>query len=128
MSNIIAQSELRPASFCNGIQRESQTNLIVDLIVNCIKENRIITLDDILNCWFRADKRQSINGWGIDKNGDKKYTFYYPYEREEILKYCRPQAETRAKQWFMNNLGAAIIKGKLLVIPVISLSPSTVTP
>jgi len=99
MNTEISLSELRPASFVNGIMREQQTNIIVEMISRCIKEEKRITIDEILECWFKTDRRQYITIWG----DDFKPTSYAPHKKEEILKYARKTAEFRAKAWFMGN-------------------------
>lgn len=110
---------VQPASFTNGIQRHTQTDIITNIIIQSIKNERPVTIDDILEGWFKAPHRHSIRIFST-----KGYRYYDPYEKEKIMAECRDIAEERARIWFMSNLGAAIIKGKLLVIPVIQIEES----
>lgn len=122
MNDIVKQSGLKAASFCNGIKRYQQTFLIVELIKKSISESRQITIEDIVSVYL--DKKfptpySSAIGWWEDSNG--KWIHYY-CSRETYIKYkMNNHLEDKAKNWFMSNLGAAIIKGKLLVIPIIEL-------
>jgi hypothetical protein len=122
MTDILRQSDLKAASFCNGIKRHNQTFLIVELIKKSIAESRQITIQDIINVYldnkFPASYSSAI-GWWEDSNG--KWVHYY-CSRETFVRYKNNNhLEEKARGWFMQNLGAAIIKGKLLVIPIIEI-------
>lgn len=110
-------NNLTPASFGRGGDRTYlQTKYIVALLAAAIKESRVITRDDIINCYidYKLNGRESfsIREWN------------YQLQREVLNEYNRNTFMKRlwkptAIQWFKNNLGAAIIKGRILAIPVI---------
>jgi hypothetical protein len=121
----IEKQELRAASFSGGSDRTYvQTKLIIDLLQNSLSQGKAITRDDILNCYldFVYGQKRSIY-----KFGGWKWSPYYNREVETRVAVDREEAKTvygakiQAIQWFKSNLGAAILKGKVLAIPVIDL-------
>lgn len=112
---------IQAASFNNGVKRYNQTALIVKMISDKIKEGTQIRRQDIVECYlenfFPGGKGVKL-GW----NGDGWRTQYCT--KEIYIKYgVQNQLESKALNWFMTNLGAAIIKGRLLVIPIIDIEP-----
>lgn len=124
-NGVSVKSNLSPASFSTSINR---TNLQVSLIVKLLKES----IDKQLPI-----TRQAITDLYVewkDKTGAAIYkevyigftdpTRKYPYQTVEISieQFAKEwNTPTKAKSWFKMNLGAAIIQGKILAIPVIDL-------
>lgn len=116
MEDIVRQSEFKPLS----ISRESgkstlQVTLIVGMIKMCINDNKPLSIDDILDCYISYQHKC-----------DRYRTFsIFRFQRWEKLSEedFRKEYQTisKAKAWFKNNLGSAIIQGKLLVIPIIEI-------
>lgn len=122
--DIYFNPNLRPASFVNGIQRYNQTFLIVKMITKCIKEEKRITLNEIVECYLeQMFPSEHSTKLGYYPTGDGRV--YHGYIKRDLFVKERGlnNLDAKAKGWFMVNLGAAIIKGKLLVIPIIDIEP-----
>lgn len=129
------QRQLTPASFKNNDRTTKQVDMIVDLLQTSIKEQRQITLDDIIKTyvnWREKNGREFYkevfnHGW------KEKGEHYYKYPRITRKEFSElPETKMTARNWFKNNLGSAIIRGKVLAIPVINIDdtspPSQTTP
>ena len=123
-NEIAVQSDLQAASFSSGLTKaELQIKLVFKLLSYSIKEKKAITKNDIIECYldyiFHGDEdiiyRKALDWkqYNPDMTGNvTRYTI-----REKHNWYC----ERSALEWFKKNLGAAILKGKLLVIPIIEI-------
>lgn len=117
-------SSLQPANFSIMKDNSSlQITLIVNLLSDSIKNQQPICKSDVINTYVEW-KFTSKEGVYIEKDVKDPITgtWSYPYvkvDKEEYRSHWR--TVTLAKQWFKSNLGAAIIKGRLLVIPIIDL-------
>lgn len=119
-SNIQRKIDVSPASFI-GIERTSwNTKCILNLLNTHIKENKVITKTDICKCYVTC----IFKGCPLYEKREYDYTLkMYKtkiYTYENYLNYInRPYFNNSALQWFKTNLGSAIMKGKILAIPVI---------
>lgn len=115
-------SDLKPASFSMSGRNDSlQVKLIVELINDSIKNEKPITLDNIRNAHaeYSMNAKRNGTGYGWHTNADGKKQWRRSISKDEWLNcHCCPSLSIT---WFKNNLGAAIMKGRLLAIPVIDI-------
>lgn len=110
--NIIA------ASFVAKPRNKPQVQLVIDLIKNKIQANEKIGLEDIIDIYTE---------WRIKCTRSKLTLQLFVYPTWRLVDHSsegfkqQPSVKVLAQQWFKNNLAAAIINGKLLVIPVIDI-------
>jgi hypothetical protein len=124
--NIAKASGMSAVSFENRNRDTPQIKLIVNLIKRFATEQRPITAKDIIDTYMT---------WRTEyKNYNKFYKSQYvgydslsgrcKYLHTEIsAEEYKEGYEVKAlsKTWFKNNLAAAIIKGRLMVLPLIDL-------
>lgn len=96
--------------------------LILNLLMDKIKENKVITLEDIKNAraenGMQKRRNGTGNGWFLDKEGKREWRQAKTKEEWLSSSYCW---DSFSIQWFKLNLGAAILKGKILAVPVIQI-------
>lgn len=121
----ISGTGLKPVSFAVAVKREDQICIIVNLLKKCVLEDTKISIEEIIEAWSEWTFRNGrvIFGYYYDENN--QWINSHNMHKERFLKYCRDAAERRAKDWFMRNFYAAVIKGKLLVIPIIEIEEKT---
>lgn len=110
-----------PVSFDGHSPRitKGQKNLL-DLITSKLKEQKPITQDDISECYAKTFRNSE----------GKRYIYDYGWENGQYrsgarwVDYTKDHwhAKFNSHQWFKLNIGSCILKGKLVVIPVIELS------
>ena len=122
-TEIIKHQELKPVPFTGGLVKlEAQTELVLKLLSNAIKEDRPITKEDIIDCYldfiFYGD-RKTVYRSGLDSSkwGGHNGVF----TREELKTDRQWYCERLSMNWFRLHLGSAILKGKLLAIPIIEI-------
>ncbi len=112
-------SNISPASFSQrGNRTFLQTEYICKLLTWGIENNIAITRDDIIDCYvdFRFHNVEIVREMYFDFF-EKTYV-HKEYTKEQFRKKVyRPTA----LGWFKNNLGAAILKGSILAIPIINI-------
>lgn len=111
------QSDLKPAPFDSSFSRLTHgQKLLLDLIMKHIESNTPITRDDIGEVYGQAMGVKELHDYGRDENGQ------WGYRRMQIdVRQDKYRKKWRSLQWFKNNIGACILKGKLIVIPAIEL-------
>lgn len=115
-------SSLSAASF-SANKRENTLNikLIVDLLKTSIEKGKSITVEDIRGAHaeysMTSIRANTGYGWYIDDDGQKRYR-RAKTKKEWLSSHCYPSLSVA---WFKNNLGAAILKGRILAIPVIEI-------
>lgn len=93
---------------------------IITLLTDRIKTGVPINKDDIIDCYI---KTVAVNGKKMmdqcvgDWTKDNGYTWKH-IEVDLINHYMTPD---KAKAWFQRNIGGCILKGGLVVIPVIEI-------
>lgn len=111
---------------------------ILKLINKCIKENKVLSMIDIIECYQIAVKKNHCifkTTW-YDKDG-KRLTHYREELKEKVdimiiykaylandnSKFYASQWSYKLRNlirtWFTNNVGILVIKGKLIAIPII---------
>lgn len=115
------QSDLKPAPFDSSFSRltKGQT-LLLNMIRKHIDENKPITREDIAECYGEAMGTKELMEYEghYDENGKWQSRFYramVDVSKDEHRK------KWRSLQWFKLNIGACIMKGKLIVLPVIEI-------
>lgn len=117
-------SNARAVSFIDKARSTPQETIIIDLIKLSIENNKPITQDEIIEAYVT---------WKEAKDGiliEKTYLHHNPgsyhisWEKKEITRNefaALWATKIQARTWFKSNLTGAIIKGKLLVIPIIEI-------
>lgn len=124
MENQIAKlSDLKPASFDDRAIRmtDAQSALIIFIKENAEK-GEIITRDKLLDFYIEKVKgSEHYKVYGQKPHPNPIYTHMITdYDNYKLKKWRDDwNIKTQAIQWFKNNLGACILKGKLLAIPII---------
>lgn len=119
------QRQLLPASFKNNDRSTRQVDLIVQLLADSIRNNKQITIDDIIETFLtwkkEVGKKLILHEWnsGYQERNEYHYKFR-EVSKEEFAAHW--ETKQKARNWFKNNLGAAIIRGKILAIPVIDIN------
>lgn len=115
---LVKYSELKPASFQNRTDRTLlQTELIIQLLTNAINEGKVIDKHDIIDCYVKWVFREG-RVVTIQKMQDWKWVDLIVDEEDFKKEYYTPSKDLN---WFKSNLGAAILKGRILAIPVIKI-------
>lgn len=132
-TNIARQSDIKAVSFSGRNNTTPQIKLVIDLIKESIASNNPITKEDIIRIYidWRLTTRNSILSLEKFSHTEAKYNEYWKKITDHsVYKYFEVSREEYAKHWgtanlargwFKNNLASAIIKGKLLVIPIIDI-------
>ncbi len=119
---LVKNSDLKPVSFDKGLRglTVGQCNLM-EMLIKHLNEGISITKDDIIDCYVKSvavngmAKRLLFNFSFDDDNNQPNY-------KNKIVDITkRWDTKGKAMIWFKQNLGACIIKGKLLAIPIINM-------
>jgi len=109
-----------PANFGNYNDRfYLQAKYIIQLLNDSANNGTIINRNDITNCFvdFKFHEKEILvveeNDYWLNKRVRKEYN------RTDFLN--RYDTKLNSLQWFKSNLGSAILKGKILAIPVIEI-------
>lgn len=109
----------------NGLQVLTQNQLVklskpqnglLNLITDAVVNNKIISMDEIVYCYCKF----------------VRHNYYHPWEAIEteyiILKEYKKQSHVWTyrlrgliKSWFVNTIGTLVLKGKLIVLPIIEI-------
>ena len=125
-TTIIKDSHLQVASFVPPNRIYSQTRVIIQMLIDSVKNGKPITKEDITNAyidWKVSEGKKLIdkvyNGWEWKEKG---FNYQYSYIEVSKEKYATLyETPGNARNWFKSNLGAAIISGKILAIPIIEI-------
>ncbi len=119
MNEIVKLSDLKPVSFIahkEEIKLTSGQALLLKLMKDKLSAGEAITIDDIKSCYYEHFNR------------DGYLNHYNFFTTERMIKISKEEfinerywSRSTSMQWFKSNLGACIIKGKLLVIPIIEI-------
>lgn len=123
---LIKPSNIQPASFLRSVSAKKrydlQTNLVIKLLQKSIEAKSPVTLNDIIDCYldfvFRNGSSVERSSYRVTNWQERDRRQYFT--REE-LKAKKWYIEDESLNWFKKNLGAAIIKGKILAIPIIEI-------
>lgn len=115
MEEIIKLTQSSPVSFDKGfIGLTYGQRVLLEMLTRHLSEQKAITRENIEDCWIKAV---------APTDGNKKMWIYTDNGYEHKLVHLKSHYDTqsRALQWFKLNIGSVILKGKLLVIPVIEI-------
>lgn len=126
------QSDIKAVSFKANTRTTPQIQLVIGLIKESIEKSKPITKDDIIDIYiqWRLTTRNKLTLQKLSHTESryneywKKFMDYGVYKLYEVSaeEYAKSyHAGILARQWFKGNLASAIIRGKLLVIPVIEI-------
>lgn len=117
------QTNIRSVSFAPDKKVLPQEQLIIKLITYSIDNNAPITKADIINAYAEYVLMRDRK---LIKKIFVRFTEHYhsvyttiEVNKEEFAKLYR--TKIAARTWFKSNLAGAIIKGRLLVIPIIDI-------
>lgn len=117
----------KAVSFESGLRLTPPIKLVIGLLTNSIHENRAITKNDIVATYMDWRDTQRCYGSKYYKRrclGLNRLTDKWIYEHVEVTRdeyMTLSHIQMNARNWFKSNLAGAIIRGKLLVIPVIDI-------
>lgn len=124
-NSLIKQTDIKAVSFSGNTRSTPQIQLVIKLLKYSIEANKPTTMEDIINTyidWRVAHSRNPLTKDIYIGNKGGHWSENYArviIEREEYAKMHSSKMLARA--WFKGNLASAIIRGKLLVIPVIDI-------
>lgn len=119
MESAIAKKPIQTVSFDTGANKSTlSVRLVLELIKDSLENKKPITIEDIRMAYARYAMTVKRCGTGEYYSREKgKYVFCKTIDEW----YSRYAYKEKAINWFRGNLGSAILKGKLMVIPVIDL-------
>lgn len=115
-------TDLTPAPFDQRLRNitNGQRN-IIKLLSSHIQTGIPVTKDDIIDCYIESVSMNGkkilsryVSGTGWSDGGAK-------YEDVEVTLINDYETPSKAMGWFQRNLGCCILKGGLMVIPVIEI-------
>jgi len=123
-NQIVKLSDLKPASFDdrNLVRVTDGQNALIAFIKDKAEKGEIITRDNLLDFYIEKVKgSEYYKVYGKKSHPDPNYTHMIPdFDNYRLAKWREvSDIKSQAIQWFKNNLGACILKGKLLAIPII---------
>ncbi len=129
MSGLVKLGDIKWMKFDEQPKEDTvSVRLIIKLLTDCINEGRQVTIDDIrgIHADYSMQRGMHRAGWVWDKKEDPNGKWVRAKTKQEWLDNY--SSHYRAIPWFKTNLGNAILKGRLLVIPVINIDAKTLTP
>ncbi len=109
---IVKQSELKPANFIFKDNLTFGQKKLLKLLNDKIKSQEVIYSEDIQRLYMEVNCPD-----GTYKGMDYRTGCHVTKE----AKFGSWHIKSYSMQWFRNNLGSCILKGKLLAIPVIQI-------
>ncbi len=122
-NQIVKKSNLTPASFNVGKDTltPAQTALL-KLMQEKIEAKIPIDSEDIVNIYIKEIKKKETYRQYKYLYFDNKYGSIYSQTEYEIRTYRDDwDIKVISRQWFKLNIGSVIIKGRLLVVPIIEI-------
>lgn len=119
MSGVEKISNLVPASFDDRrvINVTDGQREIIKMLKTFLSEGRVITREDILECYIRSNYPSGFVS--VHRFGDHNKDGNWHDKLVTLNARTTWEVKTRAVTWFKNNLGSCILKGKILAIPAI---------
>lgn len=98
-----------------------QVELIVKLLIASVQDKKPITISDIQDIYAQYAMKASRHNthWRVFYDKDGKRQCEYLKTLQEWREYYA--TASKARGWFKANLGAAILSGRILAIPVIEM-------
>lgn len=115
-------NQLNAASFDSMKRGWLAVDMIINLLKTAIKEERKVTIDDIVNAYadYRIKRNLGLLAWVRSGTGTHgRFLNKAKMEKEKWVESIYNKRDART--WFMKGLGAAIIEGKILAVPIIDI-------
>lgn len=107
----------KPVSFIEDVGGLSRgQKLLLELLCQKIKSDNGIKIDDIKSCYYDAVSRDGYLNWTDWSTGGSRQR---KITKDEFIQTW--QSRQKSLQWFKSNIGSVILKGKLLIIPLIDI-------
>lgn len=116
------QKQAPVASFISNLKYRNSVMLVTEMIKQAIQADKAITRDDIKHLYWIFKSANNTKPVFIDviEGGPQGGRWIVKeVDEQEFVDYFRTKENSH--NWFKNNLGAAVIYGKLLVLPVIQI-------
>ncbi len=91
-------------------------NGLLSLIIDAINNKNAITMHDIVDCYCKYIRCNYYDPWDAEskeymiKEEFKKHSHVWTYRLRSLI-----------KSWFVNTIGTLVLKGKLMVLPIIKI-------
>lgn len=116
------RSPLKPASFeQRAVKLTDAQKMLLKLLIKKASKNEMISREEMVDFYIKHIKKSEtfiVQGrWETDWDTGKSV---YRYYLTPVTKRWRDEYNfnVQAYQWFKNNLGSVIMKGKVLIVPV----------
>lgn len=115
MTNTTSVAKIPPSGIAfhpkvRGLSHGQQT--LIDMLKTHVNEGKQVTREDIINCYMAAAEKPRT-----------KYSYQCVNGVWQYVSVTRTSTDwdtyRKAMDWFKKNLGACIVRGKLIVIPII---------
>lgn len=103
---ILTQNQLVPIS-------QGQNGLL-KLITDCVIDKKVLTMNEIVDCYCKYVRCNYYHPWEAKpveymvKTEFKNHSHVWTYRLRGLV-----------KAWFINTMGNLVLKGKLIVLPII---------
>lgn len=103
---ILTQNQLVPIS--------KGQNALLNLITDCVTNKTVLTMAEIVDCYCRCVRKNYYHPWDAKpieymvRDEFKKQSHVWTYRLRGLI-----------KAWFINTMGNLVLKGKLIVLPII---------
>lgn len=122
MNQVSKISNAVPSSFESpSIRLTPQQSQLLIFLKDKVHSNSQITRDDILDFYLKNVKKSSGYKKHLQRYNHALGIWEYTGETEIRLWKNEWNIKIQAIQWFKNNLGSVILKGKILILPVIEI-------
>lgn len=115
-NELIRQSDIKPVAFNDIMVNRPRFSghYLLKLLKDKMEAGQPITRDDISETYIKTCSKDGVTI-------RIRYNLHFGKTNAIQADKSHPIVKQRALAWFKLNLGAAIIKGKLLVIPIIEI-------
>jgi len=93
--------------------------LLLQLIRKKLLDSMSITKRDIALLYINAVKKKKFYVWQELIYSHHKDSYYYTGKSSIVRWIDDPKIYVTAQRWFKSNIGACIVKGKVLILPEI---------
>lgn len=91
-------------------------NALLKLINECVLNKRILTMQHIVDLYCQQVRCNYYHPW---ETGNKEYMVKVEFKKQTHIWTYRLRGLVKA--WFINTMGNLVLKGKLIVLPVIEI-------
>lgn len=112
-----------------GLQILTQNQLVIltkpqqgllNLINEAVLSKKTLSMDDIVLCYYNNVRKSYEHPWPhVDFDKEKVYDVMKEYKKQSFTWTYR--LRSLVKGWFINTIGTLVLKGKLIVLPIIEI-------